>query len=474
MKIWVHTHGCRLNQAETDALAGRLVREGHELAVSAEQAEAIVINTCTITHEADVDARKAIRSLARRAPGAEIIATGCSAQRDPQALADAGAHRVVGNREKLGLTLAAPGMHDTAQHDPGNGHDQVPEPSTRPRQPLISVQSLARRRMPFEGDASSRAPSRARAFLKVQDGCNYRCAFCIVPSIRGRSRSLEPDAVAAQLDRLLQEGVAEVVVTGIHLGTWGFDIGRRRPGLAGLLATLLEHPKLRTGEARLRLGSLDPHEVSDELIELMAHPGLCPHLHLPIQSGDDGVLARMRRAHRIDDMRRLIPRLRSAAPEIAIGSDLIVGFPGESEAAFEATRSLAADLPIDSLHVFRFSPRDGTEAVTMPEPVAGHIKARRSRALAEVGSGNWERFRRRFVGQKRAAIVHRQVNAHGLGVALTDNFIKVEFPIDSDFGSAFDPDSSDDLSQLHGLVTNVTIDRVEGRRTFGTLAANPA
>lgn len=441
MKIWVHTHGCRLNQAETDALAGRLVRQGHELVEQPEQANAVVLNTCTITHEADVDARKAIRSLARRAPGAQIIATGCSAQRDPQSLAHAGAHRVVGNREKLGLQL---GSND--------------EPAAN----LVSVQSLARIRVPFEGDEASRDPSRARAFLKVQDGCNYRCAFCIVPSIRGRSRSLPPQAIEAQLAELLEQGIAEVVLTGIHLGTWGFDIGMRRPGLAGLLARLLEHPKLSSGQARLRLGSLDPHEVSDGLIELLAHPGMCGHLHLPIQSGDDGVLRRMRRAHRIADMQRLIPKLRRAAPEIAIGSDLIVGFPGESDDAFEATRRLAAELPIDSLHVFRFSAREGTEAASMPDPIEPGIKARRSRALTQVGTENWARFRQRFVGQSRRAVVHRRLNRDGMGVALTDNFIKVEFPIDQGFAG--------ELDQLHGLVTKVLIQGVDGRRTFGTLA----
>lgn len=407
MRIAFTTLGCRLNQFETDAMARAAREAGHEPVGFREQADVVVINSCTITHAADADTRQRVRQAARRHPGAKIAVTGCYANAAPEEVAALpGVSLVFGNREK----------------------DRLPRWLATASQPgqttLIPAADLTRRTR-LAALRPETAPGRSRAYLKIQDGCNYRCSFCIVPRVRGRSSSLEPTTVLAQLDELIEAGIPEVVLTGVHLGTYGWDLTPRTN-----LHVLLEQmfARLQGTGVRLRLGSLDPHEVDDQLIKLFgdAPAILSRYLHLPLQSGDDGVLRRMRRAHSVADMRELVPRLVREVPGIGLGTDIIAGFPGESEAAFERTYELLAGLPLAYFHVFPYSQRDQTEAATMPEQVRPAQRKVRVQRLRELSERKAAAFRRSQVGEVLAAVVYRSRDRQtGKLVALTDNYIKV-------------------------------------------------
>ena len=415
MRFAVETHGCRLNQAESDALIEQLRARGHQQVEGPEQAEIVVHNSCTITHPAAADARAALRRAARRSPGATIVVTGCYANAEPERLAEmAEVDAVIGNLEKRGPEL----VDRLERAGQGSG--------------FVSVERLSRRARPRPWTApAALAPARTRPLLKIQDGCDYQCSFCVVPRVRGRSRSLAVEGAVTQLRELVEAGHPEVVLTGAHLGLWGRDLsppGRRPSSLADLIAALLA----QVPGARLRLGSVDPHEVDEGLISLIARgldesgAGLCPHLHLPIQSGDDGVLRAMRRAHTVADLERLIPALRRAAPTLALGTDVIVGFPGESDAAFERTLALFERWDIPFAHVFCWSPRAGTAAEALPDRVAPELAAARSRTLRRQVAASRRRFERGQIGRVCSAVVlRRRDRRSGELVALTANYLRV-------------------------------------------------
>lgn len=403
MRVAITTHGCRLNQSEGDSMARSAREAGHEIVDLDDAPDVVVVNTCTITHSADADARQAIRRVAGRWPSAKIVATGCYANGDPEALrALPGVAVVVGNREKESW------LDHLGRADDGEVDVVVGDLSRRVR--------LARLRPAID-------PRRSRAFLKIQDGCNYRCAFCIVPKVRGRSTSVGSSVLVEQLRELVEAGAPEVVLTGVHLGTYGWDL-QPRIDLRELVRRLLSS----SPSARLRLGSIDPHELDDRLIELLAaSPRICRHLHLPVQSGDDRVLRRMRRAHRVAHLERQVPRAAAAIPGVAIGTDIIVGFPGEDEAAFTNTYDLLEALPIDYAHVFSYSARAGTEAASMPDPVPPELMAERSRRLRKLSAEKWRSFTRRGIGERASAVVYRRRDRRtGQLIALTDNYIKVQ------------------------------------------------
>jgi threonylcarbamoyladenosine tRNA methylthiotransferase MtaB len=266
--------------------------------------------------------------------------------------------------------------------------------------------------------------------LKVQDGCNSACAFCIVPRLRGSSRSLAFETACAQLETLVAAGAPEVVLTGIHLGAYGRDLRPRR-SLAELVASMVP----RLGGARLRLSSIDPHEVTDDVVELMReHPRrICRHVHLPVQSGDPDVLRRMRRSHHVEDFFALAERLVTAIPGIAIGTDILVGFPGESRAAFERSIDLVEHVPLAYAHVFPFSPRPGTPAAEMSDQVPRAEAVSRGRELREIVADRRRAFLRGFVGRCLSAVVLGPARAPEL-LALTDNYIELRFTGDPGLG----------------------------------------
>ena len=374
MRIAFVTVGCRLNQFETDALRGRAQAAEAEIVPFESPADVYVINTCTITAEADADSRQLARRAIRRNPSALVVVTGCYAQAAPETVAAIpGVDLVLGNQEKGRLFTF---LREVRK----NGA------------PEVRVGAIAGLRR-FDGDEYGPGidPDRTRAFLKVQDGCDYACSFCIVPAVRGPNRSLPPGRILDEIARLHAGGFPEVVLTGIHLGTYGRELSPRT-SLVELCRRIVALPE----SPRIRLSSLDPHEVTPELIELLATAGrFCRHLHLPLQSGDEGVLRRMRRGHTAAEFRSLVERLVGAVPGIAVTADVIVGFPGEDGHAFQATRDLLKSLPLAGLHVFGYSKRAGTEAAAFRPRFPGPSERN---AVALCASWRCERGRSFGVG----------------------------------------------------------------------------
>lgn len=404
-------------------MAQLLRQAGHTVVPHADAAEVVVLNTCTITHRADADARRAVRRLTRQ--GARVVVTGCFVDADAaRAAALPGVSAVIGNADKARIVEAV--AHAT--HSPASAtvHEPAPsehgpsdsEPSDTAR--FVSVTAL-RRRMPVT-PLPAAAGFRARALLKIQDGCNYGCAFCIVPSVRGGSRSLPMPDVLQRLDALVADGAPEVVLTGVHLGTWGRDLDPR-VSVSDLVAAAVP----RLGPARLRLSSIDPHEVDDRLIALLANnrDTLCPHLHLPVQSADDDTLRRMRRGHDCSHFVDAVTRACAALGRPAIGTDVIVGFPGEDRAAFERTAEQLAALPLTYLHVFSYSSRAGTAAASMPDPIAPDEIGRRNRVLRQISDDKAAAFRSAHAGQTVDAVVYRRGGATRWP-ALTDDYLEVD------------------------------------------------
>ena len=397
--------GCKLNQADSLALESRLARLGMTRAEDA--ADLVVLNTCTVTGAADREARQIARRLRRANPRARLLVTGCYAERDGAALASiAGVDHVVGMRDQAARVAAfAAGAFAIEPASPAAAageerHDLGPFGATTACDPA-------------GGD-------RTRAFLKIQEGCDLRCSYCIIPSVRGGARSLPADDVLGRLRDLTSSGYREVVFTGVNTGDWGRDLAPRI-ALHGLLHRALA----QEGLGRVRLNSLEPRTVTPEVMRLMADSGgrLAPHLQIPLQSGSDAVLARMRRNYRTADYRRVLVALRRAVPDAGIGADVIVGFPGETDAEFEETCRFIEASELNYLHVFPYSPRPGTPAAALPDQVPPAVIKERGARLRTVGRDLAWRFRRRFVGRDLEALVLRETRADGRLRALTGNFI---------------------------------------------------
>ncbi len=385
-----------------------LVAAGHDIADGPEDAEVFVLNSCTITHQADADARASVRRAKRRNPSVRVLVTGCYANAEPDALAAMDeVDAVIGNGEKDALAEAL------GQLTPSTPRDGA----------FVQVTALKRRKT-FTGLTAATPRSRTRSLLKVQDGCNYRCSFCIVPQVRGGSRSLTIEDVVGQARSLVEAGAPEIVLTGIHLGTYGRDL-RPRVRLADLVEAILPVLGPKDSGTRLRLSSLDPHEVDDDLIDLFAEhaPQLCRYFHLPVQSGDPDVLRAMRRGHTAEDFGALTKKLTAKIPGVGIGTDVIVGFPGETDAAFENTYALLRDAPVAYHHVFTYSIRKGTAAATMAGQVHPEVKAERNRRLRDLSQAQTEAFAEEFEGERIDVVVERGRREQAM--ALGDNYVRV-------------------------------------------------
>ena len=377
------TLGCRLNQADTDQMQTQLQAGGWRTVEANAAPDVVVINTCTVTARAELSDRQAIRRARRANPNARIVVTGCWAQTSPAEIAAlGGVDLVLGNAGKARLPALL------AELAPGRSA------------PRIEVADLGGARVPPLAPRPH-LNGRARAFVKVQDGCQHRCAFCIVPFARGGSRSLEPAVVEDQVRLLVAGGHPEVVLTGVDLGHYGADLAPRS-NLAALLARLVQVQGLRW----LRLSSLLPAYFSDDVLAILTtSPVFAPHFHVPLQSGSDRVLRRMRRPYTVATYRRVIERLATALPRLGLGADVIVGFHGETAADFAATRALVEALPFSYLHVFPYSERRGTEAARLPGRVDASTIAGRARALREVAAAHGRRFRAAMVGRAEDALV---------------------------------------------------------------------
>ena len=396
------TLGCKLNQADTGALEHRLRRLGMTRAAGA-TADLVVLNTCTVTAGADREARQLARRERRRQPRALLIVTGCYAERDGTAIAAVpGIDHVVGMRDQGARVAALAGAAFGLAAPP----DDPGESSLGPFGATAACD-------PAAGD-------RTRAYLKIQDGCDLRCSYCIIPAVRGDSRSLPPGQVLERIAGLTASGYREIVFTGVNTGDYGRDLAPA-VRLHDLLASALESP----GIGRLRLNSLEPRTITNEVVGLLAASDgtLARHLQVPLQSGCDTVLARMRRNYRTADYARVIERLRALAPDTGLGADVIVGFPGETDSEFAATCRFIESSPLNYLHVFSYSSRPGTPAAAMDGAVPQQLVQERSARLRSLGRELSLRFRRSFVGRLLPALVLREVRDDGRLRALTDNFI---------------------------------------------------
>ncbi|HET9480415.1 MAG TPA: tRNA (N(6)-L-threonylcarbamoyladenosine(37)-C(2))-methylthiotransferase MtaB [Candidatus Polarisedimenticolia bacterium] len=397
--LHITTQGCKLNQFDSADLAGAL-RGDVRLVSDPAQALLIVVNTCTVTAAADSDARQALRRRRRESPRALIVATGCYAERDPDALRAIPEVDLVLRREER--DAAAGRILEELRH-------RFPEELSDGCADRLTGESL-----PDFGD-------RSRAFLRVQEGCDLRCSYCVIPAVRGPSRSLPAGLVVERLRRLVQAGYREVVLTGVNTGDYGRDL-ESGDDLAGLLERLVRVE----GDFRLRLNSVEPRRVTSRLVELLASEGkLARHLQVPLQSGSDDVLRAMRRNYRAEDYLEVLHRLRARADGIGLGADVIVGFPGETEARFEATARLIEESPLNYLHVFSYSARPGTPAAGFGEPVPHDSIRRRSRELRAIGDRLARAFRSAQAGRCHRALVLAGRRADGRARALTSNFIEV-------------------------------------------------
>lgn len=399
------TFGCRLNQYDTETIRTLLDEYGGWRSVPfREAADVYVVNTCSVTARADATCRKAIRRIHAERPDSAIVVTGCYAQRAPGELAELpGVRLIVGAADRGGI---AGKMQD------------MPAGSLE-----IAVSPIAEAEE-FVDVSITEMMEHSRAFVKVQEGCNESCSFCIVPQTRGASRSRSPDSVLAQVRELVAAGYVEVVLTGVHLGDYGLDLPGKRRMLTDLVADILAIPGLE----RFRLSSIEPASITDELIALAAGDDkFARHFHIPLQSASNAVLARMNRRYTAEEFIRLIGKIDAAIPGCGIGTDVICGFPGETDAHFQETFDCLAGLPITHLHPFTYSVRPGSEAEAWGDQVPGDVKKRRTRSLKRLMRDKQQAFRERHVGKVLPVLLEssrRGERSHVSG--WTDNYLRVD------------------------------------------------
>ncbi len=387
-RVILDSLGCKLNQAETELLAKQFTEAGYRLVSPTDEADVYILNTCTVTHIADRKSRHLLRLAHRRNPDALLIATGCYAQRARDELTQIeGVTLVLGNDEKAHLP-------------------QLLEESGHLIRPACG-----------QGDSISSLHTgfRTRAFIKVQDGCSNFCSYCIVPLVRGREKSLPVDQVTGEVRHRIANGYKEVVLTGVKIGSYSYN------GVN--LRGLLEHILAETDIARLRLSSLQPQEISPELLSLWNNSRLCRHFHLSLQSGSNAVLSRMGRRYSVSDYKKAVSLIRAQAPEAAITTDVIVGFPGETDEEFEESYNFCRQMEFARIHVFSYSPREETQASQMPRQVGAQIKKQRSQKMLALARESAKSFSQQFLGKTMPILWEKQ--SDGIWSGLTDNYIKV-------------------------------------------------
>jgi threonylcarbamoyladenosine tRNA methylthiotransferase MtaB len=450
--FFVENFGCRATQADGAAIERQLADLGMLRAGTASEAEVVVLNTCTVTSSADQDARAAIRRIHRLNPSARILVTGCYAQRAPEEIsAIDGVSLVVGNSHKHRLAEIAAGsgfvslgsLTGASLADPSASEPSATLAVSADHRAPIVVEDIFAHTQFLAAPVFDSDNEKTRPNLKVQDGCNNRCSFCVIPFVRGRSRSLPLGDVLRNVDQLVANGYQELVLSGINLGRWGRDLSRDlgrdlshdlnqpsaveqqpsapRPRFVDLLQAILE----RTSVPLLRISSVEPMDWSDELIALTADsPRIAKHAHVPLQSGSDRILRLMHRRYRPWHYEDRIQRIHAAMPQAAIGADVMVGFPGESDEDFEQTRSFIERLPFTYLHVFTYSSRPGTPSAQMPNQVPVHQARERNRVLRELAMLKKRAFQEQFIGNTLPALTLTQVS-NGRTEALTNNYQKL-------------------------------------------------
>ncbi len=407
MKFQITTLGCKVNQFESDAIAQALEAYGWQRVHHDERADVGIINTCTVTGKASMQSRQAVRQLRRRHPDARIIVTGCYAQTAPDDIERiGGVHYIIGHFDKSDI----PRLIAESMDEAGCG--------------VVRRVKNNRPAAPFSMPPAPAYGRRTRPFLKIQDGCDRVCTYCIVPHARGPSRSMPLDAVLDRLNDLGRKGYREVVLTGIHLGAYGADLD-----LPQNLIDLLQRVEIRPPVDRLRLSSIEPDEVSNEMVDLLSVSKICcPHLHLPLQSGDDQVLQRMQRPYDALYFDRSVRAIHTALPHAAVGADVLVGFPGESQEAFTRTFDLIADLPLTYLHVFPFSPRPGTPAFHFTDRVPEKVVKARTHELRRLGQRKHQAFLKANLDRNHDVLVeHQRDRRSGLLKGISANYLTILF-----------------------------------------------
>ena len=424
LSVMMETHGCKLNQADTQLLSRELGSAGFTVSQSVEDADVYVLNTCTVTHVADRKARQAVRAAKRRNPDSIVVVTGCYAQRAPDDLSSMPEiDLVAGNMAKPALARMIGNLTSGPDSACAVGSDEA----------LAQVLRI-----------------RSRAMVKIQEGCDQVCAYCIVPTVRGRERSIPVDDIVATANSYADMGCQEVVLTGTQLGSYGFDL--EDMNIAGLVGALID----RTEVPRIRISSLQPRDISEELLELWKNPRLCPHFHVPLQSGSDLILKRMRRRYTSAEFQRSVRHIKKAVPGVAVTADVIVGFPGETQSDFEDTVSACVQAGLASVHFFPYSIRPGTSAAYFDDQLDPAVKSSRVKELASVVDDLARRFREQSVGQTRPVLWERATSSDN-GMAwqgLTDNYIRTRARSESNLANRITPAT---LESLDGDVMNARI-----------------
>ena len=429
-KIAITTLGCKVNQYDSASMEEALWEKGHKIVGFHTHADIYIVNTCTVTQKTDYQSRQLIRRAQKRNPHSKIIVTGCYAQIAPQVIAQVpGVSLILGNAQKQQIV-------DFITNNLGE------------KSPQIIVSDINQETC-FSDPPLYSFIHHTRAFLKIQDGCEAFCSYCIVPYVRGKYRSLDPEEVLKRLFILSKAGFKEVVLSGIHLGAYGIDLTP-----PSTLLNLLQLIEQKQPVPRIRLSSLEPMDITSELIDFLpTSKTICPHLHLPLQSGDNEILKRMNRSYCSSDFRKLVEILLSAIPHLCLGVDVIVGFPGESNRHFLTTYKLLEELPISYFHVFPYSKREKTQAASFPDQVSSKTISTRSEILRKLGKSKREQFYSHYLGKRLKILIEekrdRQTN---LLKGRSRNYIPVLLE---------GPDT------LKNQEMEVEITRVEGERVWG-------
>ncbi len=430
-KVAFHTLGCKVNQYETQAMTELFERANYQVVLDTERADVYVINTCTVTNIGDKKSRQFIRRAKKINPEAIVVVVGCYAQTAPKEVLDiAGVNLVIGTNERSKIVAYVEGI--------------------KPNEKINVVDDIMKVRE-FEELSVQEIKGKTRAFLKIQEGCNQYCTYCIIPYARGPIRSRGREEIMKEVKTLVNNGFKEVVLTGIHVASYGKDL-QQKDALIGLLQELngIE------GLERIRLSSLEPTLLTEEFIKALAALNkICHHFHLSLQSGCDETLKRMNRKYTTGMYREIVDRIRRHFPHIALTTDIIVGFPGETDEDFEATYQFVDEMQFSEIHVFKFSPRKGTPAAEFNNPVDGITKHNRSERLISLGARLKRQYQERFIGEKRSVLLEVMNKANsGHLEGLTDNYLKVLVPGDE---------------ALEGTIQMTELSMIEGEYIIGKI-----
>lgn len=398
-RVALHTLGCRLNFSETGSIAQGFVDRGYQIVELGEPADLVFLNTCTVTDGADSSCRNLIRKAQTSAPDAKIVVAGCYAQMEADKIRKMdGVDLILGTSEKYRVFEHLDGLAEAGEAD---------------EDAIVRIDKSNE----FWGASTTLVDSHTRAFLKIQDGCNYICSFCIIPYARGRSRTLAVADVLSEAKKLTSQGFQEIVLTGVNIGEYESTSGEK---LSELCKRLVDLP----GLARLRLGSVEPNTLTEELVRVLKDSGKYQdHFHIPLQSGSDSVLKGMRRKYDVARYKEVLAMVKGHFPQTAIGADVIAGFPGESEACFLETFNLLREQPITHFHVFPFSKRQNTTAAKLPDQVESQEKKRRVRDLIRLGDAKLDTFAQELAGTRSSVLFETQKEGHWEGY--TPQFVKV-------------------------------------------------